>query len=112
MQEENYWQRLAPRRLSRRGRIMRGFSFQAMTLDTMDPHQCQLGPLFSLHSAVFSKVLQYDDPYDAVIGIDRAERMPETPDGMTFIVKIAPDVYIHDTERIRKQFPNTAGRQL
>jgi peptide/nickel transport system substrate-binding protein len=95
-----------------RGGIMRWFSFQAMTLDTMDPHQSQLGPLFSMHSAVFSKVLQYDDPYNAVIGIDLAESMPETPDGVTYIVKIAPDVYMHDTERIRKQFPNTAGRQL
>jgi peptide/nickel transport system substrate-binding protein len=95
-----------------RGGTMRLFSWYAMPLDTIDPHQSQLGPLFSVHSAIFSKVLQYDDPYAGVIGIDLAESMPETPDGMTFIVKIAPDVRFHDTEKIRKQFPDTAGRQL
>ena len=95
-----------------RGGFLRFFSWQAMPLDTMDPHQSQLGPLFATHSAVFSKVLQYDDPYQGVIGIDLAESMPETPDGTTFIVKIAPDVRFHDTDKIRKQFPDTAGRQL
>src|SRR4030042_634966 len=49
-----------------RGGIMRWFSFQAMTLDTMDPHQSQLGPLFTMHSPVFSTLLQYEDPYNAV----------------------------------------------
>ena len=95
-----------------RGGKVRWFSWHAMPLDTLDPHQSQLGPLFSVHSAIFSKVLQYDDPYEGVIGIDLAERMPETPDGTTFVVKIAPDIHFHDTEKIRKQFPNTAGRQL
>jgi peptide/nickel transport system substrate-binding protein len=95
-----------------RGGTLRWFSWHAMPLDTMDPHQSQLGPLFATHSAIFSKVLQYEDPYEGVIGIDLAENMPETPDGTTFIVKIHPDVRFHDTGKIRKQFPDTAGRQL
>jgi ABC-type transport system substrate-binding protein len=95
-----------------RGGKLRWFSWHAMPLDTLDPHQSQLGPLFSVHSAVFSKVLQYDDAYEGTIGIDLAEAMPETPDGTTFVVKIAPDIHIHDTDKIRKQFPDTAGRQL
>jgi peptide/nickel transport system substrate-binding protein len=95
-----------------RGGRLRWFSWYAMPLDTIDPHQSQLGPLFGIHSAVFSKVLEYEDPYQGIMGIDLAEKMPETPDGTTFIIKIEPGVHFHDTEKIRKQFPDTAGRQL
>jgi peptide/nickel transport system substrate-binding protein len=95
-----------------RGGTLRWFSWHAMPLDTLDPHQSQLGPTFSVHAAIFSKVLQYDNPYLGLIGIDLAEAMPETPDGTTFVVKIAPDVHIHDTDKIRERFPKTAGRQL
>jgi peptide/nickel transport system substrate-binding protein len=95
-----------------RGGRLRWFSWYAMPLDTIDPHQSQLGPLFGLHAATFSKVLQYDYPYEGIIGIDLAERMPEAPDETTLIVKIEPDIHFHDSEKIRQQFPNTAGRQL
>jgi ABC-type transport system substrate-binding protein len=95
-----------------RGGKLRWFSWYAMPLDTIDPHQSQLGPLFAVHAATFSKVLQYDEPYEGVIGVDLAERMPETPDGTTFVVKIEPDIHFHDTDKIRQQFPGTAGRQL
>jgi len=95
-----------------RGGRLRWFSWHAMPLDTIDPHQSQLGPLFAVHSAVFSKVLQYDDPYAGTIGVDLAESMPETPDGTTFIVKLEPDIRFHDSDKIRQRFPDTAGRQL
>src|SRR4051812_45030442 len=44
-----------------RGGIYRSFTFDALSLDTFDPHQTQFGPMYNMHSAVFSKVLKYDD---------------------------------------------------
>ena len=38
--------------------------------------------------------------------------MPEVVDKTTYVIKIRPNVFFHDTERIRKQFPQVAGRQL
>ncbi|HJX62080.1 MAG TPA: ABC transporter substrate-binding protein [Dehalococcoidia bacterium] len=95
-----------------KGGILRWFGAEAITLDTFDPHQTQFGPLFSTHAAVFSKVLKYRDAYQGIIERDLAEAMPETPDELTYIVKIRPDVRFHDTEKIRQAFPDTAGRQL
>jgi peptide/nickel transport system substrate-binding protein len=95
-----------------RGGILRWFGYEAITLDTFDPHQSQFGPIFSTHSAVFSKLLKYEDNYRGVMVTDLAAAMPETPDQLTYVIKIRPDVRFHDTENIRAQFPEVAGRQL
>ena len=95
-----------------RGGIMRYFGYDPMPLDTLDPHQTQFGPLYNTHSAIFSKVLKYDDTANCVLDTDLAETIPETADQFTYIIKIRPNVRFHDTARIRQKFPNTAGRQL
>jgi peptide/nickel transport system substrate-binding protein len=95
-----------------RGGMIRWFGSDAVPLDTLDPHQSQLGPLYNMQGAVFSKVLKYEDEYEGVIGIDLAETVPEVVDNTTYVIKIRPGVFFHDTERIRKQFPGVAGRQL
>jgi peptide/nickel transport system substrate-binding protein len=95
-----------------RGGFLKWFGLEAITLDTFDPHQTQFGPLFSTHAAVFSKVLKYRDAYHGIIERDLAEAIPETPDKLSYVIKIRPDVYFHDTEKIRAAFPDVAGRQL
>jgi peptide/nickel transport system substrate-binding protein len=95
-----------------RGSIIRYFNYDAMPLDTLDPHQTQFGPLYNTHSAIFSKVLKYDDSATCVIDTDLAEAIPETADQLTYVVKIRPNVRFHDTDKVRKNFPNTAGREL
>jgi len=95
-----------------RGGTLRWFGFDPLTLDTLDPHQTQLGPVYNMQGAVFSKVLKYEDEYEGLIGTDLAETIPEVVDKTTYVIKIRPNVLFHDTERIRKQFPEVAGRQL
>ena len=41
-----------------KGGIYRSFTFDALALDSFDPHQTQFGPMYNMHSAIFSKVLQ------------------------------------------------------
>jgi ABC-type transport system substrate-binding protein len=95
-----------------RGGVLRWFGYDPLTLDTVDPHQTQLGPVYNMQGAVFSKVLQYEDEYEGVIGADLAEAVPEVADKTTYVIKIRPNVFFHDTERIRSEFPEVAGRQL
>jgi len=95
-----------------RGGTIRWFGLDPLTLDTMDPHQTQFATVYNLQGAVFSKVLKYDDEYEGVIGTDLAESVPEVVDQTTYVIKIRPDIFFHDTERIRSQFPEVAGRQL
>ena len=95
-----------------RGGTIRWFGLDPLTLDTMDPHQTQFGVVYNMHGAVFSKVLKYEDEYAGIIGTDLAETMPEVVDKTTHVIKIRPNVFFHDTERIRSQFPQVAGRQL
>jgi dipeptide transport system substrate-binding protein len=95
-----------------RGGIHRNYSFDALALDTMDPHQTQFGPIYNMHSAVFSRVLQYDDEVDGTIGPDLAEGMPETPDEQTYVVKIRKGATFHDTPNVRANFATTAGREV
>jgi peptide/nickel transport system substrate-binding protein len=92
--------------------MLRSFGYEAMAMDTFDPHQTQFGPLFATHAAVFSKVLKYEDAYRGVIHPDLAEAVPETPDKLNYIIKVRPNVHFHDTEKIRGTFPEVAGRQL
>jgi ABC-type transport system substrate-binding protein len=95
-----------------RGGVLRWFGLEPLTLDTFDPHQTQFGPLFSTHAAVFSKVLKYDDPYLGVMAPDLADSMPESPDKLTYVIRVRPGVRFHDTEKIREKFPEVAGREL
>jgi ABC-type transport system substrate-binding protein len=95
-----------------RGGTVRWFGFDALPPDTYDPHQTQLGPIYGMHSGVFSKILKYDDYYDLRMVTDLAEAMPETADKLTYIVKIRPNVRFHDTQKARSSFPQVAGRQL
>jgi peptide/nickel transport system substrate-binding protein len=94
------------------GGIYRFFGFDPLALDTFDPHQTQFGPMYNMHSAVFSKVLQYDDDANQVMSTDLADGMPEQPDELTYIVKIRQGVKFHDNARARSNFPNVAGREL
>ncbi|MBI5284681.1 MAG: ABC transporter substrate-binding protein [Chloroflexi bacterium] len=95
-----------------KGGIYRAFSFDALALDSFDPHQTQFGPMYSMHSAVFSKVLQYDDDANMVMSTDLADGMPEQPDKLTYIIKIRKGAKFHDSARARANFPNVAGREL
>ena len=97
---------------STRGGIVRWFGFEAIALDTLDPQQTQFGPVASMHSVVFSKVLKYWDAYHGVLEPDLAEAVPETPDKLTYLIKIRPDVRFHNTEKYSQQFPQVSGRGL
>ena len=103
---------LVPVKEGCRGGFFRSYGYDAMAMDTYDPHQTQFGSIYNMHSAVFSKVLKYDDVPTTTMDTDLAETMPETPDKLTYVVKIRPNVRFHDTEVIRKNFPQLAGRQL
>lgn len=95
-----------------RGGIYRSFTFDALALDTYDPHQTQFGPMYNMHAAVFSKVLQYDDDVNQIISPDLADGMPEQPDKLTYVIKIRKGAKFHDTQRVRQNFPAAAGREL
>jgi len=66
---------------------------EAFGADTLDPHQTEFGPVFSSHSAVFSKVLRYEDIERGVIVPDLAESW-ETPDPdrLTYIIRLRSGV--------------------
>ncbi|MGB6837183.1 MAG: ABC transporter substrate-binding protein [Dehalococcoidia bacterium] len=101
-----------------RGGHFRTFEYDAMALDTFDPYQTQFGPLYNTHGSIFSKVLQYDDEVEQVMspdlcaGPDGGPGMPEQPDEQTYIIRIRPNVFFHDTPQIRENYPQVAGRQL
>lgn len=92
--------------------MYRFFGFDPLALDTFDPHQTQFGPMYNMHSAVFSKVLQYDDDANQVMSTDLADGMPEQPDELTYVIKIRKGVKFHDNARARSNYPNVAGREL
>jgi len=94
------------------GGIFRAFGFDALALDTFDPHQTQFGPMYNMHSAVFSKVLKYDDDAAAIMSTDLAESMPEQPDQLTYVIKLRKGVKFHSNSRAQQNFPNVAGREL
>ena len=66
--------------------------YEAFVSDTLDPHQTEFGPVYSSHSAVFSKVLRYEDIERGVIVPDLAQAMPEMPDQLTYIIRLRPGV--------------------
>jgi len=101
-----------------RGGWARKFEFDAMPLDTRDPHQTQFGPMYNTHSAVFSKVLNYEDEVQGTIfpdlsaDPDGGPGMPEQPDDLTYIIRVRPAAKFHDTPQIQKDFPQVAGRNV
>jgi peptide/nickel transport system substrate-binding protein len=98
------------------GSFLRSYSYEAFPADTFDPHQTQFGPIYDLHSCLFSKVLKYDNVYEGVIGTDLAVSMPEMVDELTYVVKIHPGATFHDTPAIRDNVkdiaPEVPGREL
>src|SRR5437660_4194959 len=78
----------SPLPVGSRGGTLRAFNFNAMVPDTLDPHVTQAGPIVNVHSAIFSKLLQYDDERAGTIVPDLADGMPEQPDALTYIVRI------------------------
>jgi ABC-type transport system substrate-binding protein len=95
-----------------KGGIYRAFNFDALALDSFDPHQTQFGPMYAMHSAIFSKVLQYDDDANQVMSTDLADGMPEQPDKLTYIIKLHKGAKFHNNARAQGNFPNVAGREL
>jgi peptide/nickel transport system substrate-binding protein len=100
-----------------RGDFLTYIGFDAVVLDRYDPHQTQFGPMYSNQSAVFSKLYRYashEEPTWDNIMPDLAESAPEMiGDPPTeYIVKLRKGVKFHDTEKIRSNFPDLAGREL
>jgi peptide/nickel transport system substrate-binding protein len=99
-----------------RGGTVREFGYEAFPLDTLDPHQTQFGPLTTMISAIFSRVLLYQDVYEGIIEPDMAQTMPEQPDELTYVIKLWPNITFHDTPQIRTNLkdiaPELPGRQL
>ncbi len=101
-----------------RGGTARYFGFDALPLDTRDPHQTQFGPMYAMHSVVFAKILSFDDEVHEVMRPDLSAApdggpgMPEQPDELTYIIRIRPNATWHDTPAIRANFPTLAGRPV
>ena len=93
--------------------------FDAVVLDRYDPHQTQFGPMYANQSGVFSKLYRYtshEEPTWDNILPDLAESAPEMigdPGAPTeYVVKLRRGVKFHDTDKIRSNFPDLAGREL
>lgn len=95
-----------------RGGVLRTSNFDAITLDSFDPHQTEFLTITNMHSSVFSKLLKYDDEVQGIISPDLAASMPEIVDETTYVVRIRRDAKFHDTPRIRRSFPDVAGRPI
>ncbi|HSP54942.1 MAG TPA: ABC transporter substrate-binding protein [Dehalococcoidia bacterium] len=98
-----------------RGNTLVYIGFDPVVLDRYDPHQTQFGPMYANQSAVFSKLYMYKShevPTHDNIVPDLATLQPETPDELTYIVKLRKGVKFHNTDKIRSNFPNLAGREL
>jgi peptide/nickel transport system substrate-binding protein len=102
---------LEPVKEGSRGGILRWFGYDALPPDSFDPYQTQFGPVYSMHSSVFSKVLQYDAIPSGVIVPDLAVSMPEVVDQTTYVIQIRDGVRFHDSPRAQK-YPGLPGRQL
>lgn len=110
-------QQFTPAREDSRGGELTYIGFDAVVLDRYDPHQTQFGPMYSNQSAVFSKLYRYashEEPTWENILPDLAESAPEMigdpPE--EYVVKIRKGVKFHDTDKIRQNFPDLAGREL
>jgi ABC-type transport system substrate-binding protein len=102
-----------------RGDVLTYIGFDAVVLDRYDPHQTQFGPMYSNQSSVFSKLYRYashEEPTWDHILPDLATSAPEmvepSAELLTYIVHLRHGVKFHDTDKIRGNFPNLAGREL
>lgn len=102
----------APPSAVTRGGVLRAYNFNAMTPDTFDPHLTQFGPIANVHSAIFSRILRYEDERAGIIAPDLADGMPEQPDDHTYIIRLREDVRFHDDDRLRRTHASAAGRAL
>jgi peptide/nickel transport system substrate-binding protein len=111
------------------GGTLRYTGFDALVLDTYDPHQTQFSPLYNSQSGVFSKLLKYDSLQEQMVSTDLAESIPvpeEPPEeARTYIVKLRRGVKFHDPASlpldlrdkvairdIAAKFPGLPGREL
>jgi peptide/nickel transport system substrate-binding protein len=107
--------------------ILRYTGFDALVLDSFDPHHTQFGPLYSGHSAVFSKLFKYSSHVEQVMVPDLAEDFPEVVgDKPTeFIIHLRRGVKFHDPASVSPdvrgklaikdaatKFPGLPGREL
>ena len=61
-----------------------------------DPHRTQSGPLVSVQSLVYSRLLAYESQADGVIVPDLALALPEQPDEQTYVFRLRTDARWHD----------------
>jgi ABC-type transport system substrate-binding protein len=102
---------------SGRGGTLVYIGFDPVVLDRYDPHQTQFGPMYANQSAIFSKLYMYashEEPTWENIVPDLAESAPEMigDPPLTYVVKLRKGVKFHDTDAIRSNFPELAGREL
>ena len=100
-----------------RGGTLHLMGVEAFPPDTLDPHQTLFGPIYSAHSAVFSKVLRYENIEDGLIVPDLAIAMPEMPDELTYIVRLRPGVRFQQPSKALGGSPSAeeqaiGGREL
>ncbi len=109
--------------------ILRYTGYDALVLDSFDPHHTQFGPLYSGHSAVFSKLFKYSSHMEQIMVPDLAEDFPEVigdPNApMEFIIRLRRGATFHDPASVppdvrgklaikaaAKKFPGLTGREL
>ena len=102
---------------SARGGTLRLPGFEAFISDTLDPHQTQFGPIYSSHSAVFSKVLRYQDVREGLIAPDLATEVPEAVDGREYLIPLRRGVRFQQPSAALGRSPSPqesaiAGREL
>jgi len=111
------------------GGMLRFTGFDALVLDTFDPHLTQFGPLYSGHSAVFSKLYKYVSHEEQISEPDLADGMPEVigdPNAPTeYIIHLRKGVKFHDPASVpanirdkleirdaAQRFPGLPGREF
>src|SRR3989304_4386093 len=111
------------------GGMLRVTGFDALVLDTFDPHLTQFGPLYSGHSAVFSKLYKYVSHTEQISEPDLADGMPEVIGDLNapteYVIKLRRGVKFHDPASVpagvrdkleikdaAQRFPGLPGREL